>query len=222
MKTKLIAMVAFSVTSSLSFGALYTLNNGSGSTASGIITKNGQTFRSGTVAGAPFSTGGGTSGGPGVVGFGIFSTDSLDGLTGVQLVSAFTQFGNAGTFAATGTTGNRSVFSSPQNVAVTGSVFANQFMYMFAGNGSTYSNSTEWVVAKSTFQFLASDDSATAPIVKTIRPDNSAILFGLPAANVQTANTDTSTTPGWTMVPEPSTALLGAIGVLGLLRRRRN
>ena len=225
MKIKLIAsLVTLAFTSPLSFGALYTLNNGSGSTASGIQTVAGQTFRAGTLADSAYTAGGGTSAGPGIVGFGIFSTDSLSGLTRTQLIAAFTPFGTSGPFALTGTTGNRSVFSSAQSVPVTGTAFDNKFMYLFAGNASTLATSTEFLIAKSTLLFLAADDAATAPIVQTIRPSNSSVLFGTLATNVQTANTDASVTPSWTMaapIPEPSAALLGALGALGLLRRRR-
>ena len=49
------------------------------------------------------------------------------------------------------------------------------------------------------------------------------LLLGTNVANVQTLNTDATITPGWAMVtvPEGSTAFLGTIGMLTLLRRRR-
>lgn len=235
MKSKLISIVSVvGFTTSVSFGALYTVNNGTGNTASGFITSGGGTFRSASAppttnvpaaVGDAFSTGGGIWAGPGVVAFGYFTTDVLAGLTKTQLVSSFVQFGNAGAFALNGTTGNRSVYSSPQNVTVLGSTFDTKSIYVFAGNGTSFNDSTEFSVAKSAFTFNSSDDSATAPISLVVRPANSTVLFGTLAANVQTANTDASTTPGWTMaapVPEPSVALLGVLGVLGLLRRRRN
>jgi hypothetical protein len=224
MKAKYTAILALLFAWSSASGALITLNNGSGATASGIQTSSGSTFRSGTLDGTAFATGGGTSAGPGVVAFGFFSTDDLGSAGSVSgLVGLFTQFGTTVTFNASGTTGNRSVFSSAQNVTVTGSSFQDKFIYLFAGNGSTLLDSTEFVVAKSTLTFAQVSDSTPTPTVLTIRPENSVALFGTTVPNVQTANTDTSTTAGWQMavIPEPSTALLGLLGVAGLMRRRR-
>ena len=221
-----IAIATIAISSPGAFAALYTVNSGTGSTASGIVDLSGNAFRGGSLSGDVFTgTAGGTSAGPGVVAFGIFSTDSLSGLTASNLVSSFTGFGGAVAFNTAGTTGNRSVYTNPQGATVTGSPFAGKNVYLFAGNGTTLSNSTQFVVAKSAFLFNAADDSLSTPTVYTIRPDNSSILFGTPIANVLTASTDASVTPGWQMaspIPEPSAALLGALGALGLLRRRRN
>lgn len=227
MKNKLfVAMATVALSSPGAFAALYTVNSGTGATASGIVNLAGNAFRGGTLAGDAFTgTAGGISAGPGVIGFGIFSTDVLADLSAQDLVSAFTVFGGSVAFNTAGTTGNRSVYTSPQGVTVTGSNFAGRNIYLFAGNGTTFANSTQFMVAKSTFLFNAADDALPTPTVLTIRPDNSTLLFGTPAANVLTASTDTSITPGWQMaapIPEPSAALLGAIGALGLLRRRRN
>jgi hypothetical protein len=225
MKNKYSAILALALTWSSASGALITLNNGSGNTASGIQTTDLGTFRSGTVDGSAFTTGGGTSAGPGVVAFGFFSTDNLGSVASpASLASLFTQFGNTVTFNANGTTGNRSVFSSAQNVTVSGSSFADKFIYLFVGNGTTFLDSTEFLVAKSTLTFAQVADATPTPTVLTIRPDNSVNLLGTEITNVQTANVDTSTTAGWqtaALVPEPSSALLGLLGVVGLLRRRR-
>ena len=227
MKLKLITASLFVVaTLGSSNAALITLNNGAGATASGIQTTTGTTFRSGTAVGDAFATGGGTSAGPGVVAFGFFTTDSLSAISSpANLVSLFVQFGNAGTFAAASATGNRSVFSSAQNQTVGGTQFADKFVYLFVGNGSTFANSTEFLVVKhGTLTFGSVSDATPTPTLFTIRPDNSSALFGSEGAIVQTANTDGSLTPGWTMavpVPEPSAALLGLLGIAGLIRRRR-
>ena len=225
MKLTLVALSLVAASICSSSAALITLNNGAGNTASGITTTTGQTFRSGTAPGEAFATGGGISGGPGVVAMGFFTTDDLASVTSsASLVSLFVQFGTSGTFAAAGATGNRSVFSSAQNATVGGTQFADKFIYLFVGNGSTFANSTEFLVAKSSILFGSVLDSTPTPTVFTIRPDNSVALFGSEGAIVQTANTDGSSTVGWTMaapVPEPSTALLGLLGVAGLIRRRR-
>jgi MYXO-CTERM domain-containing protein len=228
LKNCIIATVLLGVTHS--YGALYTLNNGAGATASGIRTTSGTTFRNSTIAGASLGgTNGGTSAGPGVVAFGVFSTDALSSLSSSELISSFTMFGSSTfTYAAAGGSGSRSVFSAAATSTITGSAFAGKAIYLFTGNGTTFGNSTEFLVAKSnSLTFAAGDDTANAisPKVMTIRPGDSTVLFGSTNANVFTTNTDSSQTAGWTMaspIPEPSAALLGAIGVLGLLRRRRN
>lgn len=225
MKTKYNAILALLFAWSSASGALITLNNGSGAAASGIQTLEGSTFRASTVAGTAFPTGGGTSAGPGVVAFGFFSTDDLGSVSSpASLVGLFTQFGTSVAFNANGTTGNRSVFSSAQNVTVSGSAFQDKFIYLLVGNGTTFLDSTQFLVAKSTLTFNQVADSTPTPTALTIRPDNSVALIGSEIANVQTANTDASVTAGWqtaVLVPEPSTALLGLIGLAGLMRRRR-
>lgn len=215
---------------SIANGALYTLNNGTGSTAAGVQTTSGAVFRSGTTAGTVLGTAPQniqTSAGAGIVSFGFFSSEDFATLTAPsQLVALFTRFGAEGTFAAGSTGGNRSVFSSPQNQTI-GATFDTKNIYLFAGNGSTYLNSTEFLVARMTETFNLADDviNQVTPKVLTINPENSVALLGSEIPNVFTTNTDASQTTGWQMavlVPEPSAALLGAFGALGLLRRRRN
>jgi len=207
--------------------ALYTLNNGSGSLAAGIQTRDGSTFRAGTTAGTAFPLGGGFSAGPGVVAFGSFSTDDLSGVTSItHLLSLFDQFGNSVAFNFAGPTGARSVFSSAQigTLGAGGAEESNagDFIYLFVGNGTTLLNSSDFLVVKSSFIFDPSQDVNPLPNVLTISPANSQVLYGSVVANVQTANVDNSVTPGWQLgIPEPSAALLGLLGAIGLLRRRR-
>lgn len=227
MRLSLLAVVAV-MTASAS-AASYFFNNGSGSTASGITDSLGGTFQNGTTPGAAFATGGGISAGPGVVGVGIFSTDNLVGLNAAALISDFTRISDgASPFASAGPVGSRGVFSCfASNVTISGSVFENRDMYLFAGNGTTYANSTQFLVVKLATQFLGSDDDIVTVTTEIFRPSGgtaaTTLLVGTNVANIQTANTDASTTPGWAMVtvPESSTALLGAFGALALLRRRR-
>jgi hypothetical protein len=223
---KLLVTSCFIGMTSLSQAALYTLSNGSGSTAAGIITTDGKTFRSGTTNGQAFTTYG-TSGGPGVVSFGFFSTDDISNIASAStLVSLYTNFGVISTFGGASTGGNRSVFSLG-NTQTIGTTFNGQNIYLFAGNGSTLANSTQFLVAKSTLTFNAADDvtNAVTPKLLTINPANSSVLIGIDGTDVRTTNSDSSVTAGWTMatlVPETSTSLLGAFGALALLRRRRN
>jgi len=231
MKTKkYIIIMASMFTMPFANGALYTLNNGSGSAAAGIQTTTGAVFRSGSTAGATFGTGAQniqTSAGPGIVAFGFFSTDDFSTTsTAASLVSLFTQFGSSAEFGGASTGGNRSVFSRAATQTI-GTTFNTKSIYLFSGNGSTFANSTEFLVAKmDSTVFAAADDTANATVAKviTINPANSTVLLGSEISNVYTTNTDASNTAGWQMaelVPEPSSALLGAIGALILLRRRR-
>ena len=201
--------------------ALITLNNGASATASGIRTIEGLTFRGETTAGAELGgTNGGLSAGPGTIAFGIFTTTIDQSTTDF---STFVPFGNILTFAAGGAFGNRSVFSLPQNVTVAGSQFAGQNIILFAGNGTTFANSDQGLVVDTGIAFNSVSDGSPTPTTFTVRPSNSTVLFGSVVPNVFTTNTDTSVTEGWQMapIPEPSAALLGALGALGLLRRRR-
>ncbi len=222
-------LIAFSLISmSLpSFGALYTLNNGTSTTASGIQTTTERTFRGSTTDGTAFTgTNLGTSAGPGILAIGIFSTDDLSTMTSAaNLLAAFTQFGAAGAFAGASTTGQRSIFSLPTSGTVSGTSFSGKNIYLIAGYGNTLAGSTEFLVLKTTTLFTDAQDLLPTALTLTVRPDaTTTTLFGSTNTNVWTTNSDAVTTAGWTMaaVPEPSAALLGAFGVLGLLRRRRN
>jgi hypothetical protein len=120
------------------------------------------------------------------------------------------------------------VFNNALNQTI-GTTFNTKSIYMFAGNGATLTGSTQFLVVKmDATTFAIGDDTANAvtPKTITINPGNSTTLLGSEITNVFTTNTDASTTAGWQMaaltpVPEPSAALLGMLGALGLLRRRR-
>ena len=208
--------------------ATYTLNNGSGPDTTGISDSLGNIFRGSTAFGASLGgAAGGTSAGAGVIGVGFFTTEdsSLATLTGSALVSAFTQFGGLGTFSNGGPAGNRGVFTLGQpQFTVEDSVFAGQNMYLLVGNGTTFENSTEFLVVKNTKTFAVADDDVATDINVTFNAGNSTLLFGSVAGDVRTTNTDGTATPGWSTavpVPEPSAALLGLLGAVGLIRRRR-
>jgi hypothetical protein len=119
---------------------------------------------------------------------------------------------------------------------VTGNALIGQLLYAFGGNAATLALSTEY------FLFLVAtiaDDAAAeneyvvnpagiTPLIGTVGtftgnpgfipgalPSDPPISAGVGQGNYLTLNTIVP-------IPEPSAALLGAVGVLGLLRRRRN
>ena len=212
-------IIAFLLTASLSQAALYTLTNGSSATSNGI----GNSTGTPEVYGTPFNT---TSAFL-AVGYFNVADSSLATLSGTSLVAAFQNWGASGNFTATGAFGNKGTvsYAAPAKTVGTGA-FAGQNMYVLVGNSAGIGTAaTQYLVLKTTFQFLASDDSNPSPITKTFNAANSTLLVGANVSDVRTTTADSSATAGWrtvTPVPEPSAALLGAIGALGLLRRRRN
>lgn len=127
----------------------------------------------------------------------------------------FTQFGN--TANDTGKVSGSFTASSPASLN-------NQVVNLFVGNGTTVENSTSWVILTPTVPLLFPPD-----VSGTGGPTYSATV-GTAQTLVATSNATwapTQTLGGVagngtiTFVPEPSAALLGALGALGLLRRRR-
>jgi len=227
MKLQLIIPLFLACMAANATAATYSFKNGTGATAAGIIDLDGGTFRRGTAAGDAFSgAAGGFSAGGGVIAFGIFTTDDFQGgLDASSLISAFTSLGNMTTdFGASGPVGNRSVFSfSPPNVEIEGSVFEGKNIYMFVGNGSSFIESDQFLIVRSDSLFSAADDEEIALTPITFNPETSTVLFGSVVSNVFTADGDTSQTQGWSLaaIPEPSTAMLGALSALALIRRKR-
>lgn len=213
---KLTSIIALLLSAGLSQAALYTVTTGTSATSNGIANSSGVAFQN--SANVNFA-------GPGITQFGVFSTDSLSNLSSTDLIAAFSAWGGTNTFAAPGPAGSRGVFTNAAGArSVTGSDFAGDQMYVFVGNGATFAASTEFLVLKTTFTFNAADDSNPNPIVNTINYSNSSVLFGGTIADLRTTTADASVTPGWMTaapVPEPSVALLGALGIFGLVRRRR-
>ena len=224
MKTKVsvLASLLFAASVGMVSAASYTLQTGATATSNGFANSAGLVYQN--SASASFA-------GPGTVGFGIFTISDAQisaAANGGVLTSAFVGFGTTptGTFTAPGLSANAGTFSRNSTGTVTGSSFASSLVYLFVGNGTTYANSTEFGVFKTTFSYLAGDDAIPTPIVYTVTNSNTSVLIGSTTSDVKTTGTDASVTPGFRTaavgIPEPSAALLGAIGALGLLRRRRN
>jgi hypothetical protein len=220
----IVMAIALSSTVSSAATTIYTMTTGTTATSSGIANAAGLQFQNSSVPAF-------TSAGPGSVAFGYFniSDAALTAATSAStLTSAFvnwnTSVQSTSTFNAPGPTQQRGVFSitaAARDITTAG--FDAKNMYVFAGNGTTFANSDQFLILKTSFTFSAADSGPT-PFSKTITTGNSSVLFGTQVLDVRTTATDSSATAGWNTaaVPEASTALLGAIGALGLLRRRRN
>jgi hypothetical protein len=204
----------------------YTFTGGTTALSNGIANASGVAFQNSSN---PAFAGAGT------IAWGIFSiTDSQisAAASASTLISAFSNWnGVTSTFNSAGPSGARGVFNfnaAARDLTVAGPTggadFAGKSMYVFVGNGTSFALSNQFLVLKTTFTFNTAESGPTA-FTKTLTRSNATTLIGTEVANVFTTTADTSTTPGWNtaaLVPEPSAALLGAVGALGLLRRRRN
>lgn len=228
MKAKLVLLAATLCGITSGFSAVYNVTTGTAATSNGIASSNGaQNNPTGAALSGTF-TGFQSPGTPGVVAFGIFSSLTDTQISEVAslstLVSNFVQFGASGAFNAAGPTGQKGLFTRNTSATVTGSQFSGKNIYVFAGNGSSFATSTELLVLRSTTLFADSQDAIPTAQTVTLTPAAATLLFGVNIADIRTTTTDASVTPGWgtaVAIPEPTAALLGAFGALGLLRRRR-
>ncbi|MEI7909509.1 MAG: hypothetical protein WCK77_07715 [Verrucomicrobiota bacterium] len=222
MKLAKVTIALFGLSLGISQGAGYILSTGSTANSNGFADSSGKVFQnsaSGTFAGA------------GTVSFGIFNTTDAAVAamsTGADLIAAFRSYPAApGTFTSAGLSANAGTFSVSGSAAVTSSQFSGQNMYLFIGNGTSYALSTQFLVLKTTFTFDPAVDAlptATTDTLTSLTVASNGLLIGSTTTDVKTTGTDATVTPGWrtaSLVPESSTALLGALGALGLLRRRR-
>lgn len=133
--------------------------------------------------------------------------------------SSFTTF--ATSLADTGEVSNAFTATGP-------STFNGAVIALFVGTGNSIATSgTNWAVFTSTANTLFPPDvsaatgvtfSATTPAALNVVGRGNP-LGAFTAGGVSTNNFSFD---GIAVIPEPSAALLGAIGALGLLRRRRN
>jgi hypothetical protein len=227
LKSTILAGLAMSFGLSSSYGAIYNVLNGTTATANGIAPTGLLSDLSAAAAVGTF-TGFSSPTNPGVYGFGFFGVTDSAVTNATQLtdiVTAFTVFGTTDTFNGGGApTNQRGLFAHSQSGVVTGSSFSGKNIYLLVGNGATFGASSELLVLKNTSLFTDAQDSVPTAQNITFSTATATLLFGRNIADVKTTGTDSSATAGWgtaKAVPEPSAALLGALGALGLLRRRR-
>lgn len=220
MKTKTLAALALLAFTGIGYSASYTLTN----VGASLADSNGF----GNSAGIAFQNSASpTFAGPGVVAFGTFSISDAQisgALAGETLVSAFSGFGSSstGAFVAPGLTGARGTFSR-NSTGTVGTELNGDFIYLFVGNGTTFANSTEFAVLKTSLTFNSADDETPTPVSLVVSAANSTVLVGGTTSDIRVTNADGTATLGFTTVavPEPSAALLGLLGAVGLIRRRR-
>lgn len=139
----------------------------------------------------------------------------------LEAVAAFDVFG-AGTAPTSGTTlGTLSTVITASG-APDPTVFQTKQLFVLVGNAATKALSTQWGIFSMTTPVFFPADVAAANSTTVTTSTFAAIA---PLQNAGTAIDNASGADGFRLVaaiPEPSAALLGAIGALGLLRRRRN
>jgi len=109
------------------------------------------------------------------------------------------------------------------SVTATGPTSLNsQIIDIFVGSASTIAGSGDsWVILRTNVNAFYPSDVTTAPSVPVVLAlTNASTIVGTGNAG-NGFQTIGATGGNLNLVPEPSAALLGALGVLGLLRRRR-
>lgn len=232
MKNKLFTIIAASlVAAGSSQGAVYVITNSISDTATiGITEQDGKPGAGAVVKGFNTTDGFGT--------YGYFTnlTDLqiMASTDGSDLMSNFVRFGTAGAnFSATtlGANGTLSMTNSDLDVGGAAAAFEGKSMYFVITNVSSFAaitDSAQFLILKhNTETFDATDD---IPATKSVTfSDTTATLLvgGFNNYQFKIRTADATAGPAWNTValgavPEPSAALLGALGALGLLRRRRN
>lgn len=113
------------------------------------------------------------------------------------------------------------VASSWANIPATPANFNSQQMYMLISNTPDYTQATQFgLFSNSPATFFASDVTGATSTNYNIGTFASNVVVA--GAGIKVDNASGADVLRLVAVPEPSVALLGAFGVLGLLRRRRN
>jgi hypothetical protein len=160
-----------------------------------------------------------------VAGFGAFGTLTESGIQGVSTTFSglnFKQFGLGGGGVTTSTSGQFSFTGDVGPAAPNAADFLTKNIYLVVGfGGANLASSTELFIYR--FNQTFGDLNSPTPITQTLTAAGSegVTLFGTEIGNPQTTASGRFAASAITPIPEPSAALLGALGALGLLRRRR-
>ena len=170
------------------------------------------------------STGVPIADGGGFVAVGFFSTisdDMLASSSSTQLASDFQQFGASSPVGLSGLGGFYEFNASGGRVGAASS-FLGQNAYTIVGNGADIASSTQFVIYK--HEDVFTDDSAAAIDVQfrsELGETGGTYLFGGPNGTITIGEFEFAAVNMAVAVPEASSVLFGALGALGLLRRRR-
>lgn len=162
----------------------------------------------------------------GYTAIGYFSVPDVELLnyTPTELASAFQIFGSSGVFGFGGIGG---VYDSTALGGRVGaaSPFFGKNVYVLNTNAATILDSTQALIFKSNLTFPNdSADPLDASLLVELGSSGTYVFGGQAGPAVEIApgfSVPTVQMAPLNVIPEPSAALLGAIGVLGLLRRRR-
>ncbi|MBB5352535.1 hypothetical protein HNR46_002781 [Haloferula luteola] len=197
MKMKLIGSLVGALAIAGANAATITLTNFDGTNFSGVVDSSGSILNS--------------------VGFASIGTFSSDP-TSIDDLSSFVQFGNSLSVGA------NSFISGDINQSLTsGDSYVGGSVYVVIGNGTDLATSTEFFVWKATSNPSGNVYTEDAPIggpdTVSLQTSTGTVLIG----GTTTADFGGGSQTAFQLVavPEPSVALLGALGLLGLARRRR-
>lgn len=159
-------------------------------------------------------------------GVGVFNPGTDFSGSAASILAAFNQAGNTAAFSSFA-----GVFGAAGGPVVTANLpttatgpFVGNPMFVIVGNAATLTASTDFIVSNSGVNFAAEVEGVGGTTSALFK--DGTILRGITTTVSGGAGPTASQNgqPGVTfgVIPEPSAALLGALGALGLLRRRRN
>ncbi len=227
MKFNSIILTAVAVlgAASMSSAALYTFKNaGTDATTYGVTDMTGVALTGNAPVGYA----------RGIIQLGTFNLDDATLAISDQtaIVGAFSGFGSVSNFsnrqAPASLTGQFNITTA--NVPITGNAtFENKPMYAMIANADTFNNATEFLIWNLGRAFQGADDgSPTGVPLGTVDATYGAapklVLGGFDNFQIGTDGNDPTPTPSFNTVvpvPEASSALLGLLGLAGLIRRRR-